>query len=55
MASNPVVEKLIKGAVERCRERVAFGKKRKGEDYQNGDQAKDEARFTNHLKHSHGL
>ncbi|HVP26002.1 MAG TPA: hypothetical protein VMS81_08470 [Methanomicrobiales archaeon] len=55
MARNPVIEKLIKGAVERCRERIALGKKKPGEDNRNGEQARKETRFTNHMKQSHGL
>jgi hypothetical protein len=55
MAQNPVIEKLIKGAVERCRERIALRRRRTGGEPPDGERVRKESRFTNHMKQSHGL
>jgi hypothetical protein len=55
MAQNPVIEKLVKGAIDRCRERIASARRRTEGDTRNGQQAVEKSSITSHRKESHGL
>ncbi|HUK38192.1 MAG TPA: hypothetical protein VLV30_03660 [Methanomicrobiales archaeon] len=54
MPANPVIERLVKGAMERCRERVTAARAG-GKPGPGGRQFTDGSSFTRHVKRSHGL
>jgi hypothetical protein len=53
MPQNPIVEKLVKGAIERCRERITAARTG-ARASQNGREA-GERGVTRSMKQSHGL
>jgi len=54
MARNPVIENLVKSAVDRCRERITSGRK-SGRAPPDGSLDREESGITDSRKHSHGL
>jgi hypothetical protein len=54
VAQNPVIEKLVKGAVERCRERITAVRAGGGRVVRNGHQEGQKG-ITRGMKQSHGL
>jgi hypothetical protein len=54
MTQNPVIEKLVQGTIERCRERIAASRERKAR-VRNGWPITGGSSFTSQIKQSHGL
>jgi len=54
MTRNPIIEDLVKNAVDRCRERIVSSRKRGGA-IQSGSRDREESGITGNRKHSHGL
>ena len=54
MTQNPVIEKLVQGTIERCRERIAASREGKA-GVRNGRPITGGSNFTSQIKKSHGL
>jgi hypothetical protein len=58
MAQNPVIEKLVKGAIDRCRERITSATKRIDQGPNRSSETgieREPPRFTDALKRLRGL